>query len=194
MPSTPPGSRIVVDRLLSSVPPYTSGAKEYGLHAAADAAPDNASRGLTGGQIMLNGGTIQTISIRQHLATSDMHGLEVHAAATILHKLIPIRGILSEFRVIQEEPTPLYIDSASTVCVAERCGAVKKSAWIRRKAEVLTDAKDSNDIRVIKTSDHDNYSDPQTKDLVYAKWIRHLHYTQNRPGDPPSAKKDHKKE
>ena len=70
-----------------SPPPFTSGAKEYGLHFAADAAPDDAARGITGGVGMFNGGAIITISTRQHLASPGMHAYEVLAAGTVMHKI-----------------------------------------------------------------------------------------------------------
>ena len=58
-----------------------------------------------------------------------------------MHKIVPLRGLLTEMRIPQEQGTPLYIDLASTVFVAQSRGAVKKSAWIRRRAQVLTEAK-----------------------------------------------------
>ena len=61
--------------------------------------------------------TIITVSARQHLATPDMHANEVLAAGTIMHKIVPLRGLLTEMRIPQEQGTPLYIDSASTVFV-----------------------------------------------------------------------------
>ena len=101
-----------------SPPPFTEGEKEMGLHFAADASPDDAARGITGGVGMLCGGAIITVSARQHLATPDMHANEVLAAGTIMHKIVPLRGLLTEMRIPQEQGTPLYIDSASTVFVA----------------------------------------------------------------------------
>ena len=168
-----------------TVPPFTDGAKEYGLHFAADASPDDAARGITGGVGMLNGGTILNVSSRQHLATPDMHANEVLAAGTMMHKVVPLRGFLTEARIPQEHGTPLYIDSASTVFVAQSRGAVKKSAWIRRRSEVLTEAFDMGECDPKKIEEFNNFSDPQTKYLVYRVWARHLHYTHNLPGDPP---------
>ena len=72
-----------------SPPPFTEGEKEMGLHFAADASPDDAARGITGGVGMLCGGAIITVSARQHLATPDMHANEVLAAGTIMHKIVP---------------------------------------------------------------------------------------------------------
>ena len=51
---------------------------------------------------MLAGGAIDTISGRQHLAASDMHKMEITAAATVMHRMIPVRGVLQEARVPQE--------------------------------------------------------------------------------------------
>ena len=55
---------------------------------------------------MLAGGAIDTISGRQHLAASDMHKMEITAAATVMHRMIPVRGVLQEARVPQELGTP----------------------------------------------------------------------------------------
>ena len=134
---------------------------------------------------MLAGGAIMTTSSRQHLATPDMHANEVLAAGTIMHKIVPIRGLLTEAHIAQEAATPLYIDSASTCFVAQSRGAVKKSAWIRRRAELLTESFDMGETDPVKIEEFNNFSDPQTKYLVYRVWIRHLHYTHNLKGDPP---------
>ena len=170
-----------------SPPPFTPGQKEYGLHFAADAAPDDGGRGITGGVGMLNGGAIITISSRQHLAAPDMHAKEVYAAGTVMHKIVPLRGLLTEWRIHQDRATPVYIDSASTVFVAQSRGAVKKSAWIRRRAEVLQEAFDLGECDPIKIEEYNNFADPQTKYLKFNTWIRHLHYTHNLEGEPPPA-------
>jgi hypothetical protein len=52
---------------------------------------------------------------------------------------------------------------------------VKKSAWIRRRSEVLTEAFDMGECDPIKIEEYNNFSDPQTKYLVYRVWMRHLH-------------------
>ena len=36
---------------------------------------------------------IDTISSRQHLASSDMHKAEITAAATVMHRLMPARAV-----------------------------------------------------------------------------------------------------
>ena len=134
---------------------------------------------------MFNGGVVLTVSSRQHLKSPDMHAFEVLAAGTIMHKIVPLRGLLTEWRIPQEHPTPLYIDSASTVFVAQSRGAVKKSAWIRRRAEVLQEAFDLGECDPIKIEEYNNIADPQTKYLIYKVWMRHLHYTHNLEGEPP---------
>ena len=51
-------------------------------------------------------------------------------------------------------------------------GAVKKSAWIRRRAEVLTEAFDMGECDPRKIEEYNNFSDPETKYLVYRVWMR----------------------
>ena len=113
LPVTWGGNKSIKSLVLSqpTIKPYTPGAKEYGLHFAADAAPGPTAKGITGGVGMLAGGAIDTISCRQHLVSSDMHKMEITAAATVMHRMIPIRGVLQEARVTQEVATPVYIDS-----------------------------------------------------------------------------------
>ena len=74
---------------------------------------------------------------------------------------------------------------SSTVFVAQSRGAVKKFAWIRRRAEVLTEAFGMGECDPRKIEEYNNFSDPETKYLVYRVWMRHLHYTHNLDGEPP---------
>ena len=67
LPVTWGGDKSVKSLVLAqpTIKPYTPGAKEYGLHFAADAAPGPSAKGITGGVGMLAGGAIDTISGRQ---------------------------------------------------------------------------------------------------------------------------------
>jgi hypothetical protein len=168
-----------------TIKPYTPGAKEFGLHFAADAAPGPTAKGISGGVGMLAGGAIDTISCRQHLVSSDMHKMEITAAATVMHRMIPVRGVLQEARVTQEIATPIYIDSSSTTFVATNRAAPKKSTWVRRKSEELNECHELGESNPIKIDECDNFADPQTKYLTTKVWLRHLHYTHNMPGEPP---------
>ena len=60
-----------------TVPPFTDGTKEFGLHYASDASPSDTAKGITGGVGMLAGGAVDTISQRQHLASPDVHACEL---------------------------------------------------------------------------------------------------------------------
>ena len=52
---------------------------------------------------------------------------------------------------------------------------MKKSAWIRRRSEVLTEAFDMGECDPIKIEEYNNFSDPQTKYLVYRSRLCVLH-------------------
>ena len=189
------GNPKIENLILSSptVPPFTDGTKEYGLHYASDASPSDTAKGITGGVGMLAGGAVDTISQRQHLASPDVHACELSAAGTVMHRIVPMRGILQEARIPQVAPTPCWMDSASTIFVAENRAAPKKSAWTRRKAEVLTEAYENGEVAPEKCEDPENFADPQTKYLTYKPWARHLHYTHNFEGDPPPRAEKKKK-
>ena len=58
-------------------------------------------RRISWGVGMLNGGAIDVFSGRQHLASPDTHSTEVLAAGTIMHRLVPVRGVLQEARIPQ---------------------------------------------------------------------------------------------
>ena len=104
-----------------TVLPFTSGRKEYGLHCFADAGL--MPKSITGGTIMLAGASILDICQRQHLEGPSSHAVEVVAASSVLHALIPIRGLLRECSIHQVLSTPMYLDSSSTVAVANNRAA-----------------------------------------------------------------------
>ena len=119
-------------------------------------------------------------------STVRTHSTEVLAAGTIMHRLVPVRGVLQEARIPQELGTPIYLDSASTVFVASNRAAPKKSAWIRRRSEVLVESFELGEVDPVSIDDIDNFSDPYTKRLAFKRWFRHLHYTHNLMGDAPA--------
>ena len=63
------------------------------------------------------------------------------------------------------------MDSASTIFVAENRATPKKSAWTRRKAEVLTEAYEGGEVGPEKLEDPENFADPQTKYLSYKQGV-----------------------
>ena len=85
------------------------------MHAFADGAL--VPKSITGGTLMLAGASILDICQRQHLAAPDSHSNEIVAATTVLHAVVPVRGLLQECSVHQAEPTPYYVDSGSTASI-----------------------------------------------------------------------------
>jgi len=49
---------------------------------------------------------------------------------------------------------------------------------------VLTKAFDMGECDPRKIEEYNNFSDPETKYLVYRVWMRLLHYTHNLDGEP----------
>jgi hypothetical protein len=170
-----------------TVAPFTAGAKEYGLHAFADGAL--VPKSITGGTVMLAGASILDICQRQHLAAPDSHSNEIVAATTVLHSVVPIRGLLQECSVQQSSPTPFYVDSESTAAVAGSKTAPKRSVWLQRRTLVLHEGEQQGEIKTIHISERDNIADPNTKYLPFAVMNRHRHYKCNVDGDPPDLRR-----
>ena len=147
--------------ILPSHPFTAAGAKEYGLHAFADGAL--VPKSITGGTLMLAGASILDICQRQHLAAPDSHSNEIVAATTVLHAVVPIRGLLQECSVHPAEPTPFYVDSGSTVAIAGNRTAPKRSVWLQRRTLVLHEGEEQREVKTTHISERDNIADSNTK-------------------------------
>ena len=124
--------------------------------------------------IMLAGGPLVVLCLRQHLRAPDSHTTEVTAAGTGLHHLYPIRGLLHEMGIHMAYATPVYCDSQSTIFVAHDTGAIKRSVWLLRRCSVLREAVDHEDAVFLKIADRDNCSDMETKPTPHEKMLHLL--------------------
>ena len=105
------------------------------------------------------------------------------AAGNNCNNIVAQNGLLQELRIRLGQPTPLYLDSKTTVFVALNDTAVKKSVWLTRRVAVLQDAARQNEITPIHIPERDMVADPFTKYLPYAVWDRHMKYLLNRVPD-----------
>ena len=167
------------------VHPFTSGLKAGYFHYASDGSLQMKS--ITGGVGMLAGAAIVAVMSRQHLASPCAHSMEVVAAGTNLHIIIPINGILQEWGVRCGDPTPFYLDSLTTTFVLSSDAAAKRSVWTLRRVRCLQDGVRLGEIEPIHVAESDMFADPFTKYLPYAPWARHRHYYLNLHDDPPNA-------
>jgi hypothetical protein len=150
--------------------PLSLDAPSYLLHQFTDSNLDMPS--ITGGVQMLAGGVIEALSSRQHIVAPDAHTAEVVAAGTCLHRMMAIRGLLQELRIYHTVPSPLYIDSASTVFIAKDVGGTKRAVWTLRRAAVLLEAV-GEDIDAVKIGEADMVADGLTKAIKHTVWLRH---------------------
>ena len=160
------------------IPPFTPGKKAMYFHYFSDA--NLKQRSLTGGVGMLAGGPTHVVCQRQHLKGPDSHTVEVVAAGNNCNNIVAQNGLLQELRIRLGQPTPLYLDSKTTVFVALNDTAVKKSVWLTRRVAVLQDASRQQEIIPLHISEKDMVADPFTKYLPYAVWDRHMSYMLNR--------------
>ena len=101
------------------------------------------------------------------------------AAGTNYSLLVPTAGVLQELHVLQGAKVPFYLDSLSSVFVTKSDTAIKKSAWLIRRADVLQDGVKHGDIHPIHISERDIAAVPLTKYLSLAVWKRHMDYIHN---------------
>ena len=142
-------------------------------------------RSVSGGVGMLACGPIQTISQRQHLASPDSHTSEVVSAGTNVNYVVPTNGVLQELRIRLGQPTPFYLDSATTVFVSKDEASIKKSVWLIRRAAVASEAAEHSEIEPIHIPEYNMVADPFTKYLPHSTWARLTHYLLNKKGAIP---------
>ena len=134
---------------------------------------------------MFGGGCICPVSQRQHLAPTGSHAFEVVAAGTNYSFLVPAAGLAQEWHINLGETIPFYLDSTSTVFVATSDTAIKKSAWLIRRAAVLEDGVTHRVIEPLHISESDMAADFFTKYLSLSVWKRLVHYVLNKKGELP---------
>ena len=147
------------------------------LHTFVDASMR--ARAVTGYVAMIMGVCVDSYCGRQQMRSAESHSVEAIAASTAVHRLIPLRGLLHEIGLLQPQATPLFVDSQSTVYVANDDVAAKKSIWILRRIGVVLDSVQMGDVAVIKINRSFNVADIFTRYNTYDTWIRFMHYIEN---------------
>ena len=97
-------------------------------------------------------------------------------------------NILQELHIRQGKPTPFYLDSQSTVFVAKGAAAVKKTVWLTRRAAVLQEGVQHDEILPIHISEKHMLADPYTKYLKQSVWYGHMRRIHNLPAHAQKLK------
>ena len=159
----------------------TVGATPMHYHHYSDAGLGSGTISYTGGQGMLAAGPWVTTMLRQHLASPYSHSAEVTAAGTNLNTTCAGNDWLQELHIRLGKPTPFYLDSQSTVFVAKCAAAVKKTVWLTRRAAVLQEGVQHDEILPIHVSEKYMLADPFTKYLKQSVWYGHMRRIHNLP-------------
>ena len=175
------GAEDVTTLLLSEHPtvPLGSGVAEAGLIALFDSATRD-PRAVTGGAIMLGRAAIDVISAREKIKTTGAHSGESGAAITLLHHLIPVRGLLHEIMIAQVAPTPIYTDSASVLFVSGGGQSIKHTPWLLGRLSVLLEAVERGDFALRKVAGTLNPTNSLTKHTPLKEFMRDMAYFMNR--------------
>ena len=153
------------------------------FHFLSDAGLGSGTQSLTGGVGRLAGGPWAIVMLRQHLASPFSHAAEVVAAGTNLTTIAHGNAWLQENHIRQGKPTPMYLDSISTVFVAKGTTGVKKSVWLVRRTAVLHEAVEHGEIIPLHIPDAYMLADIFTKYLKYTVWRLHVKRIHNVPID-----------
>ena len=122
-------------------------------------------RSLSGILHMFAGACILGLSFRQHSTAQHAHDSECFTASTAAAQIIPFRGILTELGIVQEVPTPLVVDSRSTLLVARSKASMKKSIYLMRRILFMQESIDDGEIECYSCKGKLNLADPFTKPI-----------------------------
>ena len=136
------------------------------------------SRSMSGIVPMLGGAPLAPSATRQHLKAPDSHTSEVTAAGTAVTMSYMLAGILQELYVPQLRPVPILCDSQSTIFCANSAAAIKRSVWTARRAAVLREAVDMQDVQFVKVESRDNIADAFTRPIDRETFLHHATYMQ----------------
>ena len=135
------------------------------------------SKSLTGIDVFLGGVLMLRYVLRQHLTAPSSHASEITAAGTAVTMLIPLFGLLQEWHISSDTPPPIHCDSQSTIFVARRTAAIKRSVWINRRAVVIREAVDALMFTFEKIEGTNNTANGNTKAVTREEFKRHLTYS-----------------
>jgi hypothetical protein len=81
--------------------------------------------------------------------------------------LTPLSGLLQEWHIFSDTPTPVHCDSQSTVFVARKTAAIQRSVWINnRRAVVIREAVSALMFTFEKISGVNNTASGDTKPVT----------------------------
>ena len=120
-------------------------------------------RSLSGILHMFAGACFLGLSFRQHSTAVSAHESECFTASTAAAQAIPFRGIFVELGIFQEVPTPIVVDSRSTLLVARDRAAMKKSLYIMRRVLFMQECVADGDAEFYSCKGKMNLADSFTK-------------------------------
>ena len=129
---------------------------------------------------MLGRVAIDVISAREKIKTTGAHSGESGAASTLLHHLIPVRGLLHEIMIPQVDPTPVYTDSAGVLFVSGGGQSIKHTPWLLGRLSVLLEAVERGDFTMREVAGTLNPTNSLTNHTPLKEFMRDIAYFMNR--------------
>ena len=128
---------------------------------------------------MLGNTMIDFFCQRPHSMIDSIHGAELNAGSSAIHRAIPLIEFCHELGIRQLAPVPLFTDSQSVIYVARDTGAAKRSIWLQRRVAVMQEAVALQQIAPTHIDGTLNVADILTKYVAHPTWIRMMRYILN---------------
>ena len=123
-----------------------------------------------------SGGAIVYKSKAQSITALSSTEAELIAAVTAAKTARFIRSVLTELRLPQMEPTPIYEDNASAIEIVNASKPTGRSRHIDIRFFAIQDWKRQNDIKIVHIPGVINSADDLTKPLGWVLHSRHARY------------------
>lgn len=162
---------------------YLRGSTELGLefkrennpllsgYSDADYANDKETRRSTSGFTIYWGDNLITWKCqRQTIVTLSTTEAEYIAGTELVKKLIPLKAMMAETKLIEDEPVQVYIDNKSTVNIVNNEQGQDRTKHIDVRHKWLNEHHDAGNIRISHISGENQRADILTKPLHKSKF------------------------
>jgi len=134
------------------------------------------SKSQSGFVFTLNGAAVSWKSSKQSVVADSTTESEYYAASEAAKEAIWMRQFLQGLSVVpsSNDPITIYCDNRGAIFQAKEPKSSSKSRHVHRKAHLIRDYVEQEEIVLDKIASDDNIADPLTKPLRYDKHEGHV--------------------
>ena len=129
-------------------------------------------RSTTGGTGQLAGASTTATSRRQDCTTGSSTHAEIVAASANSNDVVWTRGLLEEFGLPQDGPTPFMVDAKNVLTLVQNFISSRQTRHIKRRELIVREREDEGTLVVTKVPTEDNLADMFTKVLDRIPFVK----------------------